>query len=452
MAFPYPEDPATWQTAYTRNQAYRDSDKNASAFMLPVAVGFLVAVGYVILKLFRIIGHFSAINWALISLAIFVILIVTIAATLKGAFRFATGLFVEYYSPPDTIEPREVITFRLFGVQRPPPPPFNALVHSIHIIAREGELEKKEKWTSWMACTLGGPLVLTVFDGCALYLERGGRFSRVVGPGEKVPFLELHETIKTVVDLRPKVKTDEVHAWTKDGINITLTVRIECRIGDPAKKDPAAGLVFPFDPEGVKLAVERTALRWPKDHEEPDEFTWMDAAWGQVTGIIPGYVGSRMLDDILIAERQNGQILSSEAIEKIHLKLNQETKKFGVYITDLQIIKVEIPDEVMLQHKENWGAERQSISMIIDGQAKAFSIRSREKARADAQRDLILAIAEGLEKNKSKKFIEPLLLSLSGVLDSSLSDPQLRAYLAKETLDTLEKLQTMLEKPVSKGN
>lgn len=297
-----------------------------------------------------------------------------------------------------------------------------------------------------MACHLGGPLTLIVFDGCALYLERGGRFSRVVGPGEKAPFLELHETIKYVVDLRPKVKMDNISAWTKDGINITLTIRIECRIGDPAKKDPASGLVYPFDPLAVKKAIERYALRWPNPQEEPSEFTWVDAAWGQVTNIFPGYIGSRMLDDILIADRQGGQILSSEAIENINKKLNQGTNLFGVYVTDLQITKMEIPEEVKKQHKDNWEAERQSIATITDGKAKAFSIRSRERARADAQKDLILAIADGLEKNKSKNFVEPLLLSLSGVLDESLQDPLTKAYLAKETLDTLEKLQKMLDK------
>jgi regulator of protease activity HflC (stomatin/prohibitin superfamily) len=452
MTFPYPKQPGTWQTAYTRNQAYDDSEKSAMAFMLPVGFGILVVLGYGILKSILLIGHFSLLTWLFVTLAILLLLFLVIAAVLTGAFRFTSDLFSKFYSPPINIDPRQIINHRLFGIPRPLPPPFNAMTHSIHVIAKDGDLEKKDKWATWMACQLGGPLGLTVFDGCALYLERGGRFSRVVGPGEGAPFLEMNETIKYVVDLRPKVKTDNVHAWTKDGINITLTVRIECRIGDPRRKNSTAGLVFPFDPVAVRQAIERYALRWPKDQEDPEEFTWVDAAWGQVSGIIPGYIGCRMLDDILIADRQNGQILSSDAIKKIHQKLNLETNKFGVTITDLQIIKVVIPEEVTIQHKQNWGAERQSVSMIIDGQAKAFSILSREKARADAQHDLILAIAEGLEKNKSQNFIEPLLLSLSGVLDSSLNDPQLRAYMAKESLDTLEKLQTLLEKPTSKGN
>jgi hypothetical protein len=83
----------------------------------------------------------------------------------------------------------------------------------------------------------------------------------------------------------------------------------------------------------------------------------------------------------------------------------------------------------------------------MDGQTKAYHIRSHEKARAEAQRDLIMSIADGLEKNKDGQYAESLLLSLSGILDNSLSDPLMRAYLARETLETLEKIKTMLDKP-----
>jgi regulator of protease activity HflC (stomatin/prohibitin superfamily) len=298
-----------------------------------------------------------------------------------------------------------------------------------------------------MARNLGGPLLLVVFDGCALYLERGNRFSRIVGPGEHLPFLEQYETIKYVVDLRPKVKTGDVTVWTKDGIKITLTIKITCGIGDPAKKDPDAKLVYPYDPVAVKQAIERYAIRWPKDQKEPSEFTWLHAAWGQVTGIIPGYIGARSLDDLLIADLQSGQILSPESIQTIFQKLNQATNQFGVYITEFQVIKMEPPEKVKEQHKNNWEAERQSIATIIDGRARADSIRTSEEARAEAQRNLILAIAEGLEKNQSGQFTEPLLLSLTGILDESLQDPLARSYLAKEALDTLEKLQKLLDKP-----
>jgi regulator of protease activity HflC (stomatin/prohibitin superfamily) len=158
-----------------------------------------------------------------------------------------------------------------------------------------------------------------------------------------------------------------------------------------------------------------------------------------------------MLDDLLMAERQSGQILSPEAVKELIGKLNQASNGFGVYVLDFQIQNIEVPARVTKQQEENWKAERQGMATVIDGQAKAFNIRSREKARAEAQRDLILAIADGLEKNTSGNYAEPLLLSLSGVLDESLQDPYIRATIAGETLDTLEKLQKILDRPSHNG-
>jgi regulator of protease activity HflC (stomatin/prohibitin superfamily) len=444
MIFPLPKNPDDWQTAYPRKQAYYDSEKRSSAFLTSLVFGVPVVIfAFIRILYLRFYGTYPGWGWDILN----VLLISTlIAGVLAGAFRFAASFFSKFYLTPENIDPLKIINFRLFGIQKPMSP-LETLSQSKYIIAKDGNLEKKDEWPCWMARNLGGPLLLVIFDGCALYLERGNRFSRVVGPGDQLPFLEQYETIKYVVDLRPKVKTGDITVWTKDGIRITLSIKITCGIGDPAKKDPAGKLVYPYDPVAVKKAIERYAIRWPKDQKEPSEFTWLHAAWGQVTGIVPGFIGSRSLDDLLIADRQSGQILSPGAIQTIFQALNQATNQFGVYITDFQVIKMEPPEKVKEEHKNIWGAERQSIATIIDGRAKADSIRTSEEARAEAQRNLILAIAEGLEKNPSKQFDESLLLSLSTILDESLEDPLARSYLAKESLDTLEKLQKLLDTP-----
>jgi regulator of protease activity HflC (stomatin/prohibitin superfamily) len=453
MPFPYPANPEEWQAAYSSDDAYGDSTKFRNNFALPIILCSLVVLAYIFVTLQDVFLAFvvpffasyqpiQQVMFVVLTGAIFFLLFFVLL--FKIASIFALEFFNKFYRPPENIDPMAIINSRLIGKPNLPSP-LNMLLQFDNIVVKDGEIEKQDKWPAWSARNLGGPLVLIVFDGCALYLERGNRFSRVVGPGNC--FLEWYETIKYVVDLRPKIKDGNFGVWTKDGINIKLTAQIECRIGDPTKGDPESGLVYPFDPAAVKKAVERTWVAWPNRlGGDPNESIWLDAAWGQVTGIVPGYIGSRMLDDLLMAERENGQILSPDAIKELLEKLNGATKGFGVYITDFQIVKVEMPDEVNKHKKEHWMAERQSIATVNDGRAKAFNIRSREKARADAQRDLILAIADGLEKNKSQNFSEPLLLSLSGMLDESLNDPLMRAYLAKETIDALNNLQDMLKK------
>lgn len=459
MKFPYPENPEDWQTAYTRDQAYRDSRSLKYHFLLPLFFYFLIIFIYVSqnlppipfpLPIFRIYSPFAEGFLSLLVMSVVFLFSFWIfrKILITPALRFATNFFREFYHPPDNINLDKVIKYRLFGKSNPPPP-LNLFVQFEYIIAQDGELDKKNEWPAWLSQNLGGPTLLVVFDGNALYLERGNRFSRIVGPGENVPFLEWNETIKYVVDLRPKVKTGQFDVWTKDGIKINLTAQIECRIGDRSKNDPVNGLVYPYDPVAVKKAVERHSLKWPNRQEgEPSEFTWIDASWGQVSGIVPGYVGSRMLDDLFMADRHGGQILSPDAMKKIFDSLNESTNAFGVFITDFQILKVDIPEEVLEHQKEYWKAEKQGTATKKAGEAKAFSIRAHEKTRADAQSDLIMAIADGLEKNKDSQFTESLLLSLSGILDESPeTDPAMRAYFAKETLETLEQLQRLLNHP-----
>lgn len=458
MNFPYPENQMDWQTAYSRDDAYRQFGRHARhskyIFLLSVVLSatFFTTLFSPTLVQFasRYLRPTDAVTQAVILLTFLLSALVSyilLQIIQSRALQFATSFFVDFHRPPEGVEPVELIKYRLNGKFKLPPP-FNMLSQFKYIMAKEGELAKSDQWPAWMARALGGPLLLIVFDGCALYLERGSRFSRVVGPGDKVPFLEWFETIKYVVDLRPKVQEGKFDVWTKDGIKIEIKARIECRIGDPKKKDPDGVLVYPYDPEAVKKAIERYALRWPSCPEgDPSEFTWVDAAWGQVTGIVPGYIGSRMLDDLFIAKRNGGQILSPNAIHEIYEKLNGATNVFGVYITDFQILETKLPEVVEKHQREFWQAEKQSATTIIDGQSKAFRIRAREKARADAQYDIIVAIAEGLKKNKDGEFTEPVLLSLSGVLDESLREPLTRAYLAKETLDTLEQLQKILGNP-----
>lgn len=446
MKFPYPENVDAWQTAYTRDDAYADSDKHAQRSGLALIFGVLIISGYLFIYFskFDIISALSP----LLKIVFFIVLVVVVFALLavvqSAAFRFAAAFLNDFYLLPEGIDAAKILNNRLYGKLKLPPP-LNMFFRFEYIIAKEGEIAKADQWPAWSARHLGGPMLLIVFDGCALYLERGNRFSRVIGPSDKA-FLEWYETIKYVVDLRPKIKEGEVDAWTKDGINIRFKIQIECRIGDPKKIDPDSNLVYPYDSAAVKQAIERHAVRWPNRLEgEPSEFTWVDAAWGQVTGIVPAYIGSRMLDDLFIADRNGGQILSPNAVQDIFKKLNQETQKFSVFVTDFQVSEVKLPPEVETSQKELWKAEKQSLVTVKDGQLIAFNIRSQEQTRAKAQRDLILNIADGLEKSQDGKYIEPLLLTFSRILDESLNEPLMRAYLAKETLETLEKIKEMLK-------
>lgn len=458
MRLPSLENSSTWQNAYTRDMAYQDSAKRDSAFYTPLVVIVVIVLIYSTFSVMHSFPDLTSPSQNPIFLLLFFLFLLGIPILFLGimirrAFHVAAAFLVEFYELPGDINPTKIINNRLFGVSKLPPP-LNLLSQFKYILVKDGQIEKPDNWEAWSACNLGGPLMPVVFDGCALYLERGNRFSRVVGPG--TPFIEWHETIKYVVDLRPKIKIDKFDVWTKDGIKVTLTVQIECRIGNPENNDPTLKLVYPYDPDSVKKAIERYAVRWPIRHQgEPSEFTWVDAVWGQVTGIVPNYIGSRVLDDLFIANRDNGQILSPSATNEIFARLNSATNTFGVFVTDFQILNIDIPTEIKEGQNQLWKSGKQGFVTVVEGRAKASAIRLKEKAHADAQRNFILTIASGLEKNikrdenqgERERFVEPLLLSFSGILNESLQNPLLRANLAKDTLATLDEIKAMLQDP-----
>ena len=117
-----------------------------------------------------------------------------------------------------------LIQRRLLGLP-PFPVPLNTIVSYPTILITKPELEDSH-WGRW----LGGPAILVIYDGFAAYLERGNKFSRVVGPGFPPPFLERYERIKEIVDLRPQTKTGFVEPWTKDGIRIKLMLKAEVQV------------------------------------------------------------------------------------------------------------------------------------------------------------------------------------------------------------------------------
>jgi regulator of protease activity HflC (stomatin/prohibitin superfamily) len=452
MSFPLPNTPGEWQNAYTRDQAHRDSSKFESAFILPLVVCALFALAYTLFRAARFlfspdIGFLEPWTPLTIAIAVFIIIstLVIFAIMQRAAFVTAQTFFSEFYKTPSGVSANEIIGYRLQGRSKLPDR-LSMLSQFKYILIKDGEIAKSDKWPAWAAQNIGGPLMLIVFDGYALYLERGNRFSRIVGPGSA--FLEWYETIKEVVDLRPKIVERNFDVWTKDGIKIKIFAKIECRIGDPTKKPPAADLVFPYDPMAVKEAVERKSLRWPdRLTGEPGDFTWIDAAWGQVTGIVPGYIGGRWLDDLFMAERGNGQILSTDALTDIFTRHNKSTKAFGVYITDFQIQKIEFPKEVIEHQNKHWKTEKQGVTTRREGSTKASRILITEKERTDALRNLILTIATGLDRKDDEKFIESLLLSLPGFLDEGIKSPVLRAYVANQKLDTLDQLKRLSNPP-----
>ena len=433
-------------------------------FLLPI-------IGLIFLATIYTIGY-TSINmesWASQSLSqfsfwIYILRIVVVIsgpliAVLTGLlFIFKqSNLFIRsFYQPEEDERLGPLIQRRLLGVP-PLPPPLHSMFKYPFVVIRKPHLDDTH-WARWF----GGPATLVIYEGIAVYLERGNTFSRVVGPGLPMAFLDRYERIREVVDLRPQTKSGEIMPWTKDGIRIKLTIRTECQINasPEALAQSSKKFRFPFDPLAVKTAVEHMSIR-VNPEGKLYAASWLEGAWGTLTGFINAYVAGHSLDELFISPQANGstnselsenhfpndiaQILSHKITEEALEKIKSSLAQNGVRVLSIQITKVEMPKEVLVLRAKYWESMKKRIEAKRNSRAEANHIRIREQAHAEAQRTTLNAITQKLEKVDSDNLTESLILSLSGLIDQNLDDPLVRPLVAKETIAVLNRVRKMLE-------
>jgi hypothetical protein len=272
-------------------------------------------------------------------------------------------------------------------------------------------------------------------------------------------FLEQHERIKEVVDLRPQTKTVDIQPWTKDGIRIKFTIRAECQIdARPEAVAQSSNFRFPFDPLAVKTAVERMTVR-ANAKGELYEASWLDGAWGTITGVINAYIAGHTLDELFLASETdksltlapaaNGTYVKIEQVlsSKINAQLEKAKGNFaqnGVKVMPVQIVNLEVPPRVQELRGKYWESAKERIAALRNSRAEADRIRIREQAHAEAQRTMLNTITQHLERVDPNNLTEPLILSLSGLLDQGLEDPIVRPLIAKESFAVLDRVRKML--------
>jgi hypothetical protein len=463
-----PVQPTNPQPVFTAEESSWQDLGRIATFIVTLGFGFVIASIYLVFFLLYINNKFSPTNPSkvvgiLMLVTGFIVLIVPILLEFIGlrvVSGFAKRFTESFYNISGEVDVAHLIQRRVFGV--PPMPGFlSTIITYPFIVVDKDKLDNKFSW----AYSLGGPAKLIVYDGFAVYLERGD-IPRVVGSG--IAFLERYETIKDIIDLRPQIKEIATDAWTKDGIKLTIHIRLECQIqfaNDTELPQESEKRNYPFYDKAIQAAVETAAVRLDKDGQ-PEKYDWVAGVCGNTEGHIRMHVYGNTINHLLRGETGNPtkpeataqqqfpednkektptQLLSTDLRDLILGRVNKDIERLGARLINLQIVKVDKSLVVDQQWAENWSAEWKSLNTIMTGEAEAYKIRTLEKAHADAQKDMILAIAGSLENMDEQEMREPLLLSLSSMLENSLVDPYVRAALPRETMETLEKLQNYLQ-------
>lgn len=386
----------------------------------------------------------------LVALIPFVVAFLCIRFLIKHLVNFTRT----FYGLPENHEVSSLLTQRML------PSSLAGLTRLPIINLREAEDLAENHWSRW----LGGPAKLVIFDGVALYLEKGSKFSRIIGPGLPTPILERNETIKLAIDIRPQVVTRKgIKTWTKDGIEVRFNVRAEFQVAssEEARKNSVileegkgtTNLRFPYDAKAVKRVAESIAVKYNNNTKMRSERSWERSALKTTVGKLKAYIAGHSIDELLLLDVNSPQLSSFKVSNKLFESINVSLLYDGSRILSLQIkeflpVDQEISDKLL----KFWEAEREIINMVRIGETEADDIRAKQRARTIAQQDLLNSLIENLDEiNKDfdgidpDRFSEASILLLTQILEKSVSDPIIGTFVAREVLETLEILREQLD-------
>lgn len=251
-------------------------------------------------------------------------------------------------------------------------------------------------------------------------LTGGTQFNRVAGPG--VIFTGKLERPLQILDLRLQLRTNEIEAVTKDGINFSVRVFTAFRL-DPETWDKStyAQMVgmnpllqdaeqpshtvgsFPFSHRRVQATISTTST---KTTDPANPVLWDQWVLNMVDEATRKVVSQRTLDEFWrpLKDEKNANAMNSIAQEiKDHLAIMMRSK--GILLVVSRIVNFRFTPngedkmaEIVRQQINTWGAEweRKRTNKLADAEANVEKDRQAAQAYAEAQ--LLNSIAEALQK------------------------------------------------------
>jgi len=238
-----------------------------------------------------------------------------------------------------------------------------------------------------------GPGFVIASSHYAIPLTVGTRNTQVGGHG--IVFTERFERPCSPIDLRPQSRTKTVRALTRDGIPVRVGLTVVFQID---RRRARGNWLYPFDQEAVFAAVHAQGVS-PGEEGEPEELGWEQIVVDPAVALLQDAIAQRLLDRLLEGE-EDGQRPPREVLRDIvRGELAQTARPYGIQVMGIGLSNIEVEDEeVLKQRAESWGAGWARRRLEKEAQGEAEAIRLIEEARADAQRQMIVAITEAFQQ------------------------------------------------------
>ena len=296
---------------------------------------------------------------------------------------------------------------------------------------------------------IGGPARILVHHDSAVVLERGGRLTRVLGPGV-TDYLGPFEKVWDVIDVRPMRWGEyRVEAQSREGIPVELTIDVSFQISTGGRS-PKAEKPYPALPEAVFKASTSTWVRDPDGSEDDLYLDWARrVVISEATGTLRDILARFPLDSLVGLESSlvPGAPHPRQAIrDELEERLGKVAANLGAQINEVRIGNISVADEVTQQWIEAWEEEWRNRAKLEKEVGKAHRDRQREAAKTQAQVEMIKELAGALERSFDQDERIPsrlLIMQLIEVFDRLSISPY--TYLPGQAIDTLENLRQLVE-------
>jgi regulator of protease activity HflC (stomatin/prohibitin superfamily) len=241
----------------------------------------------------------------------------------------------------------------------------------------------------------GGPGLVVASGHYAVPLTVGTRDTRVGGHG--LVFTGPGERPRCLVDLRPQSRSKPVHALTRDGIPVKVSVSADFQID---RRGTEGDGLYPFDPEAVFAAVHAQGVGPEQEEEqEEEELGWDQIVVDRAANLVQDTIARTLLDRLLASEEADEAPPFKTLAEGVKQELTQMMEPHGIQVLGAGLGTIEVEDEeVLKQRAEIWKANWKRRRLEKEAQGDAKATRLIEEARADAQRQMIAAITEALQQ------------------------------------------------------
>ena len=291
---------------------------------------------------------------------------------------------------------------------------------------------------------LGGPGKILVYNDSAVVLERGGRLTRVLGPG-KIATLAPFEKPRDVLDVRPTHWDYQVEALSREGIPVSVSADVEFQI-DTGGRVPTAETPYPARDEAIFKA---SIGRWMLAPTAGDSFDWARRVIiGDTDESLRSIIARYRLNELIgfdSASTPATRHPRQDIQEKLKAALAQSAADAGVQINDVRLGTIKVADDVSQQWIDAWENEWGGWALVQEKAGEAERQQLRETAKAQAQVDMLTSVAQAFRESVSHDARIPsqlLVMRLLEVFDHAQISPL--CYLPREAMDTLDRLREMV--------